>query len=245
MQTMSIAGVAKRVAMASAPVALIVFSFLHGSFSWAETQHLHTASAEEWIQHLSNIKARWLAIHIAGVFLFPLLGLTVWWMLPPRGIATRISQAALIVYIPLYIAIDAVLGIGSGILIHYRDALPPAERPGAEAALVALFFEPSAIDWLDQGASLAWHIALFAAAIAVWRINGWRLSLPLVVAGWTLGKSHFPPFGEVAGLALLVAVWVHLRAFQSAVHMPMSAPTAAVLEPSHRPETQRDRVPDS
>jgi hypothetical protein len=201
---------AKRIAMLSAPVALIVFSFLHGRVSWAETQHLHTASNEEWIQHLSDIKEQWLAIHIAGVFLFPLLGLTVWWMLPLRGIASRISQAALVVYVPLYIAVDAVLGIGSAILIHYRDRLPITERAAADQALAALFFEPSAIDWLDQGASLAWRIALFAAAIAVWRTNGWRLSLPLVVAGWTLSKSHFPPLGEVAGLALLVAVWVHL-----------------------------------
>jgi hypothetical protein len=150
---MSIAGAAKRLAMVSAPLALIAFSFLHGSFSWAETHHLHTASNEEWIQHLSNIKERWLAIHVAGLFLFPLLGLTVWWMLPPHGIASRISQAALAVYMPLYIAVDAVLGIGSAILIHYRRGLSPAERAGADGALAAIFFEPSVIDWLDQGAS--------------------------------------------------------------------------------------------
>ena len=64
--------------MVTAPLALIAFSFLHGSFSWAETQHLHVASNEEWIAHLSNIKERWLVIHVAGVFWFPLLGLTVW-----------------------------------------------------------------------------------------------------------------------------------------------------------------------
>lgn len=197
--------------MVSAPLALVAFSFLHGSFSWAETQHLHTASNDEWIQHLSNIKDRWLVIHVAGVFLFPLLALTVWWMLPSRGVACRISQAALAAYGPLYIAVDAVLGIGSGILIHYRDALPPTERAGAESALIALFFEPSAIDWLDQGASLAWRVGVFAAAIAVWPTSGWRVSLPLAVAAWALGKSHFPPLGEVAGLALLVAVWMHLR----------------------------------
>src|SRR3954471_25038226 len=96
--TMRIASVAKRIGMIVAPLSLIAFSFLHGSFSWAETQHLHTASNDEWVQHLSHIKDRWLAIHLAGVFLFPLLGLTVWWMLPPRGIAARISQAALAVY---------------------------------------------------------------------------------------------------------------------------------------------------
>jgi cbb3-type cytochrome oxidase subunit 1 len=84
---MSIAGVARRLAMVSAPLALIAFSFLHGSFSWAETQHLHTASNEEWISHLSKIKERWLIIHVAGVFLFPLLGLSASRLEPFRSLA--------------------------------------------------------------------------------------------------------------------------------------------------------------
>lgn len=103
--------------MISAPIGLIAFSLSHGTLSWSETQHLANAGLDEWIQHLTNIQGRWLAAHIGGVFLFPLLGMTIWWMLPRRGILSSVSRGALIVYMPLYIAVDAVLGIGSSILI--------------------------------------------------------------------------------------------------------------------------------
>ncbi len=202
--------------MRLAPVCLIVFSLLHGSLSWSETRHLAEAGPDEWIQHLTTIHTRWLAIHLGGVALFPLLALTIWWMLPASGLATRISQIALVIYAPLYVAVDAVLGIGSSILLSYRQQLAPADRAGADGAFSALFFEPSPIDWLDQGASIAWKVGAFAAAIAVWRTSGWRVSLPLAVAGWALAKSHFPPYGAVAGLALIVAVWQHTARARSA-----------------------------
>ena len=50
--------------MISAPVGLVTFSLLHSTLSWAETQHLRTAGADEWIQHLANIQGRWLAAHL-------------------------------------------------------------------------------------------------------------------------------------------------------------------------------------
>ena len=137
-------------------------------------------------------------------------------MLPPSGLASHISRIALVIYAPLYIAVDAVLGIGSSIPLAYRQQLAPADRAGADGAFSALFFEASPIDWLDQGASIAWEVGALAAAIALWRTSGWRVSLPLAVAGWALGKSHSPPYGEVAGLALSVAVWQHTARARSA-----------------------------
>jgi hypothetical protein len=196
--------------MISAPAGLIAFSLAHGTLSWSETQHLRNAGVDEWIQHLTNIQGRWLAAHLSGVALFPLLGMTIWWMLPPRGIASKVSRVALMLYVPLYIAVDAVLGIGSSILIHYREGLAPSDRAGVDGAFEALFFEPSAIDWLDQGASITWEIGALAAALALWRYHGWRVSVPLAVTGWVLSKSHFPPYGAAAGLTLGIAVWQYL-----------------------------------
>jgi hypothetical protein len=201
---------ARRIAMILAPVGLIAFSLSHGTLSWSETQHLRNAGLDEWIQHLTNIQGRWLAAHIGGVALFPLIGMTIWWMLPQRGIVSSVSRVALIVYVPLYIAVDAVLGIGSSILIHYREGLAPSDRAGVDGAFEALFFAPSAIDWLDQGASIALEIGALAAALALWRGYGWRVSVPLASAGYVLAQSHFPPYGAIAGLALWIAVWQHL-----------------------------------
>ena len=115
--------------MILAPIGLIAFSLSHGTLSWSETQHLRNSGLDEWIQHLTNIQGRWLAAHIGGVALFPLIGMTIWWMLPVRGIFSSVSRVALIVYVPLYIAVDAVLGIGSSILIHYREGLAPQIAP--------------------------------------------------------------------------------------------------------------------
>ncbi len=193
--------------MISAPIGLIAFSLSHGTLSWSETQHLRDAGLEDWIQHITNNRRRWLAAHIGGVALFPLIGMTMWWMLPPRGIVSSVAKAALIVYVPLMIAVDAVLGIGSIILLDYREALPPADRAGVDGAFEALFFAPSVIDWLDQGASLALKIGALSGAVALWRDYGWRVSVPLAAAGYVLAQSHFPPHGAIAGLALGVAVW--------------------------------------
>jgi hypothetical protein len=114
------------------------------------------------------------------------------------------------VYVPLYIGLDAVLGIGSSILINYRLGLPPADRAGADGAFEALFFAPSAVDWLDRGATMALEIGAVAAAVAVWREYGWRVSVPLAVAGLVLARSHFPPYGAIAALALGLAVSQYL-----------------------------------
>jgi hypothetical protein len=200
----------RRIGMILAPIGLIAFSLSHGTLSWSETHHLRNAGLEEWIQHLARVQGRWLAAHMGGVALFPLIGMTIWWMLPQRRIISTISKIALIVYVPLYIAVDAVLGIGSSILIRYREGLAPADRAGVDGAFEALFFAPSAIDWLDQGAGIALKIAALAGALAVWRDYGWRVSVPLALAGYVLAESHFPPYGAIAGLALGIAVWQHL-----------------------------------
>src|SRR5258706_1216182 len=101
----TIVDVVKRMAMISAPIGLIAFSLSHGTLSWSETQHLGNAGLDEWIQHLTNIQGRWLAAHIGGIALFPLLGMTIWWMLPARGIVSSASTVALTLYLPLYIAL--------------------------------------------------------------------------------------------------------------------------------------------
>lgn len=207
---MTIVDHARRIAMISAPIGLIVFSLSHSTLSWSETQHLRDAGLEEWIQHITHIRPRWLAAHIGGVGLFPLIGMTIFWMLPPRGIVSSVSKAALIVYVPLYIAVDAVLGIGSIILLDYRESLPITARAGVDGVFEALFFAPSVIDWFDQGASVALKIGALAAALALWREYGWRVSVPLAAAGYLLAQSHFPPYGAVAGLALGIAVWQYL-----------------------------------
>ena len=111
---------------------------------------------------------------------------------------------------PLYVAVDAVLGLGSAVLVQYRQGLAPSDRAGADGALKALFFAPSAIDWLDQAASITWEIAALGGSprtLAKLRLAGFGAA-----DGGRMGpgKSHFPPYGIVAGFALGIAVWQYL-----------------------------------
>ena len=125
------------------------------------------------------------------------------------GIVSRVSRVALILYMPLYVAVDAVLGIGSSILIQYREGLAPADRAGADGALEALFFEPSAIDWLDQapaspGKSRAWRSPRTLARLRLARFGA--------AGRGRMGpeQESFPTVRIVAGFALGIAVWQYL-----------------------------------
>jgi hypothetical protein len=102
--------------------------------------------------------------------------------------------------------------------------LAPSDRAGVDGAFEALFFEPSVIDWLDQGASITWEIGALAAALPLWRDYGWRVSVPLAAAGWILAKSHVPPYGALAGLALGIAVWKYLTLVEDQFAMAAAGP---------------------
>lgn len=201
--------------MVTAPLCLVIFSLLHDSFDGSMRHSLREADLDAWIQHISAIQTRWLTLHFAGLALFPLLGVTVWWMLPERGFVRRISQAALAAYIALYTALDAVVGLGSYVLIKHRESVPAAERPIVDGAFAALFFDSEVTSRLGTAASDAWAVGVFAAAVALWRPRGWRVAIPLAAAAIAMGISHFPPYGAIAGVALAIAVWQFLRGAES------------------------------
>jgi hypothetical protein len=198
----------KRGAMMAAPILLIVFSVLHGG---DELVSRGIPDHDEWVRYVSTIQGRWLLLHLVGLGLFPLLGLVTWWMLPPRGTASRVSRAALAVYIILYPAYDALVGIGASVLLRYRQALPAADQAVLDPVIKGLFFDYSGVPYvLGATASTVWGIGAVAAAVAVWREAGWRVGLPLAGAGLVLGADHSAPFGAVAGLLLGLAVWPFL-----------------------------------
>jgi hypothetical protein len=195
----------KRLAMIAAPLSLSILTLFHGL---EEVVSEGVPNSEAWIQYIATIKDRWLLIHILGLALFPLLGLTVLWMLPARGQARQFSRISLFVFIVLYPAFDALVGIGSAILLDYRATLSPEGQAVLDPAIQRFFFDTAnPAFWLAAAASAAWSVGAIAAAIALWRQDGWRVGLPLFLAGLLLGVDHAPPMGTVAGLLLALAVW--------------------------------------
>jgi len=192
------------------PILLVVFSLLHGT-DFLMSHGIGMPNGDEWVRYLSSISGRWLALHVAGLAVFPLLGIVVWRMLPAHGTASRVSRVALALYVVLYPAFDALVGIGSSILIRYRGTLSVTDRAVIDPVIKGLFFDfASPARWLAAAASLAWGTGVIAAAVALWRESGWQVGLPLALAGVAMALDHMPPFGVVAGLTLGIAVWQFL-----------------------------------
>jgi hypothetical protein len=187
---------------------LVPFSLAHG-LDWLVMHGMHD-DYDAFIQYIVDIRGRWLAVHLAGLVLFPLLGVAVWWMLPSSRIASRISRAGLAAYIVLYAAFDAVAGIGSAIVADFRAGMPRDDQPPFDAVMWALLGEADATFYLAEVASYAWAVGTGAATVALWQERGWRVALPLALGGVAFFHSHFPPFGAIAGALLSIAAWQFL-----------------------------------
>src|SRR5688500_17395702 len=159
---------------------------------------------DAFIQYIVDIRGRWLAVHLVGLLLFPLLGVAIWLMLPPGRIASRISQVGLAVYIVLYPAFDAVAAIGRAVLAGYRETLPEADRPTVNGAIWSLMGEAHATAYLAAAATYGWELGILGAVVALCQHRGWRRGLriaaPLAFGGAAFAQSHFPPFSAVAGV---------------------------------------------
>jgi hypothetical protein len=167
-------------------------------------------SALRWRSSSSRFRGRWLAVHLVGLLLFPLLGVAIWLMLPPGRIASRISQVGLAAYIVLYPAFDAVAGIGGAVLAGYRETLPEAAWPTVNGAMWSLMGEADATAYLAEAATYGWELGILGAVLALCQQRGWRRGLriaaPLAFGGAAFAQSHFPPFGAI-GVGLAIAAW--------------------------------------
>lgn len=151
--------------------------------------------------------ARWEAVHLVLLPLFPLLGATTWLLLLGRpGALAWLARAAGAAFAVLYTALDSIAGIGAGHQMAATaargDVRPPVE------------------DLYDVGDPLgAVGVVLLAVGLALTAVVLWRAARsPLAALGgvvavaacWPFLRYHvFPPRGVLAlvllagGLALL------------------------------------------
>ena len=76
----------------------------------------------------------WFAVHIGMVLFIPLMAIAVYLLL--RGVpgtAARVSRIALAVFVLFYGIWEALVGIGSGILVNDINALAESERAALPA----------------------------------------------------------------------------------------------------------------
>lgn len=156
----------------------------------------------------------WLALHVLNLMLFPSLGLTLWLLLAERrGLAAAVSRAILLIYVPLYAGFDALVGLGTGLLVQHTAGLPAAEQAAFEPA-INLLFDSSLSNTLAVVGSIAWMVAGLGAAIAFTAParRAWATAMAFIafgVVGWalnTFGTHHVVFWAAVAGSVLALAV---------------------------------------
>jgi hypothetical protein len=154
----------------------------------------------------------WTTLHVLQVPLFALLGFAV--IMLVRDIdnqSATISRWAIAIFIVVYPAFDAAVGISSGILCRTTASSE------LENGLQALFWGPVTGAMAMVG-SASWLVALIAASWA-WRKHGAPVAAValLAISGLLLAIGHIRPFGPLACLCfLLAAVMLELRLWRPA-----------------------------
>jgi hypothetical protein len=156
---------------------------------------------------LNDDVTRWLVVHLGLAVLGGAMGLAAYLLvdgLPGR--AATISRRALPVFVVFFIAWEATLGIGTGILADLANGLPAAERPPVADLIEDYFASPIlfALSVLGNG---AWVVAMVAAAVAFRRAGGgWPVTL-LVACSSLFVMHDAGPIGAI-GLACFAAAAV-------------------------------------
>ena len=150
--------------------------------------------------------AWWITLHILNLPLFALLGLAAILLLDGKlGALATCSRALLAIFAVLYPAFDAMVGIGSGMMIRFATTLPASQQGPIVLATREFFrFGTPAITIALVG-SMAWLLGLLAAAVALAR-PVWSRWLVISLAGvvfllWLLEEAEI-------FLSLGTAIWI-------------------------------------
>jgi hypothetical protein len=177
---------------------------------------LHPVLSGDLRQALFPIAEWWLALHVAQLVVFGLMGIAAYLLFDDlSGIAATVGRLAIAVFIVFYSAADAVAGIVTGILARGAVNLPTENQATLAWAIEKIFADPTK-GLLFSVSSYAWSIGLLAAAIALYRAGAPRLPLiALAVAAlpWIDFSrfDHSPPFDPIAlALFVLAALWLEL-----------------------------------
>ena len=156
---------------------------------------------------LGAATGRYISIHVALLFLLPLLGVVVWKLLEGlEGFASSLARLALAFALVFYAAFDALVGIAAGVLSRETADLGGSAAPGAEM-LVARWLEiPMPLSVVSAVGTVSWTVALVAAAVAHRRAgSSWLVVVGLGLAGPLFGFGHPLVFGVVGMAGLLTA----------------------------------------
>ena len=201
-------------------------AFLIGvPLAWAVLLLFHPTGEGDAITYadVQDEVTRFLVVHLGMLVFIPLMAGVVYLLVRGiEGTAARVCRIALVLFVVFYGAWEALVGIGTGILVNDINGLAASDRAVA-APLVGEFNDNILIRGfgvLVSIGSVAFITAAIAAGVALHRHAGAPLGVTVLLAlSGFLITAHPPPFGP-AGLALFIAAVLLLVRSQAARPAP-------------------------
>lgn len=137
----------------------------------------HPVGGERVYEGICDDATSWLVVHIGMAILAGLMAAAAYTLLRGlRGRAATISRLALAPFTVFFIAWEATLGIGTGILVNHANSLPAGERAPVAEAIQDYFNNPifGSFSVFGTIGNTAWIVAMIAAAIAFRRARASR-----------------------------------------------------------------------
>lgn len=172
---------------------------------------------------LAPLVSWWITLHVLNLIGFSLLGLAAYLLLADlRHPAATVTRVALAIFVPVYAAFDAIIGIGTGALVQYA-ASQPAALDVLRPAIDSFWSAPTAYALAAVGSAL-WGVSLAAAAIA---LAGPKRRLPLIVVG--VASAAVPAWGQAAGTFGSPPWWIAVVVVYVAALAVAGMPSALLL----------------
>lgn len=201
-------------------------AFLIGvPLAWAVLLLFHPTGEGEAITYadVQDQVTRWLVVHLGMLVFIPLMAGAVYLLV--RGIestAARVCRIALVLFVVFYGAWEALVGIGTGILVDDINGLAASEKAAA-APLVEEFNDNiliRAFGVLGSIGSAAFIIAAIAAGVTLHRQARAPLAIAVLLglSGFLI-TAHPPAYGPVGLVLFIAAVLLFMRS-QTAPQAP-------------------------
>jgi hypothetical protein len=183
---------------------------------------------DEFYSAIADHLTRWMTVHVGSMLFIPLMaGVMLLLLRGVEGTAAWVSRIAVLVFAIVYLVFEAVVGIGTSLLVDNIDGLPAGERTD----LVDDYVESSIVKVFETVGSAGWIVAAIAAAVVLSRRADGRRSVAIVlllVLSAVPITFHVTPFGPV-GLTMFIAAILLIARDRAAssVALPLGRPEVA------------------
>jgi hypothetical protein len=175
--------------------------------AWAVLLAFHAApDADDIYGSLRDEATAFIVVHLGSIAFIALMGEALYLLLRDLpGRAAQISRLAIVPFIALYAAADAIAGLATGVLV--KEANDGAVTADGAQALWDNFITADLLFWLG---GTAWIVAAIAAAVAV-RQAGARTAVVVLIGLSAIVAFHAPPPGSIGLLCFTAAVVLLVR----------------------------------